>query len=176
MYFRTIPLRSILLFLLAGLCLAAQTTPGTSTITREYIFPPVGLGSGETASITVVNTASSSSTATAIASQPAQAPSCSGTIAFSSANGAIGTPTAFTVGANGFQTVTLAFANAGLGNDRGEIQGKVALNLPAINPAPCALSISLETYDSMSFATHVLMSSPSSFAVSPLPIVTPFQR
>ncbi len=159
---------------MAVVCAMAQT-PTTSTVTREYIFPPVGLGSGETASITVVNTAASSSSL-GNGSQLPQAPSCSGTIVFSNANGAIGMPASFTVGANGFQTVTLAFANAGLGNDRGEIQGKVTLNLPTANPAPCALSISLETYDSMSFATHLVISSPASFAGSPLPIVTPFQR
>lgn len=173
MQLRTISLRSILLVVMAAICATAQTSV-TSTLTRDYIFPPVGLGSGETASITVVNTATSSSTATV--SLPAQAPSCSGTISFANASGAIGTPTSFTVGANGFQTATLAFANAGLGNDRGEIQGKVTLNLAAINPTPCALSISLETYDSTTFATHVVMSSPASFAVSSLPIVLPFAR
>lgn len=167
---RAILLRSLLLLSTVALCVTAQTTTNTNTYTRDYVFPPVGLGGTETASITVVNTATSSS---AEGGQSGQAPSCTGTISFSNASGTIGTPKSFTVGANGFDTVTLSFADAGLTGSRGEILGKVSLTLTAGTPAPCSLSFSLETYDSTTFATHVVMSNSISFGV---PVVTPFER
>jgi len=129
----------------------------TTAGTRNYVFPPVGLASGETASITVVNTAvplSVVSPGATSATQPS-APSCTGTISFSNASGAIGTPTSFTVGAEGFQTVTLPFASEGLTGNRGEIVGKISL---VASGAPCSLQFSLETYDSTTFATHAVLS------------------
>jgi hypothetical protein len=72
----------------------------------------------------------------------------------------IGIPTPFTVGSNQFATVTLPFAKAGLSGSRGEIQGKVALTIPASTPTPCVLMASMETYDSTTFATHLVLSNP----------------
>lgn len=69
----------------------AQVTTVPTSITRSYVSPPVGLGSSETASITLVNVASST------AVEPA--PSCTGTISFSNPNGAIGNSDALHVGA-----------------------------------------------------------------------------
>ena len=106
-----------------------------TSATRVYVFPPVGLGGGEIASITVVNTATPPTLATGMAA-PQPMPSCSGTISFSNANGAIGTPTSFTVGSEGFKTVTLPFASAGLTGSRGEIQGKLRLIFRVPRPPP----------------------------------------
>jgi hypothetical protein len=165
----------------AALCIAVSpvlsqiATPITISGTRVYVFPPVGLGTGETASITVVNTAAATPN-NAFATQASPAPSCTGTISFSNANGAIGTPASFSVGAEGFQTVNLPFASAGLAGNRGEIVGKVSLAVSST--APCSLKFSLETYDSTTFATHVVLSNTvASLAVgSSPPILLPLQR
>lgn len=169
--------------LAAALCVAVSplhsqiATPIFGAATRDYVFPPVGLGSSETASITVVNTAapSSATTSPTTGAQPSAAPSCTGTISFSNASGAIGTPVSFTVGAGGFQTVTLPFASAGLNGNRGEILGKVSL--AASNTAPCSLKFSLETYDSTTFATHaVLTNAAVTFAQGSPPIMIPLRN
>src|SRR5580698_193343 len=162
MYCRAISFGRLLL--ISAAALVATVSPVWSQIatpivpvsgTRNYVFPPVGLASSETASITVANTAtSSSSTGTP--------PSCTGTISFSNANGAIGTPASFAVGSGGLQTITLSFASAGLTGNRGEIQGRVSLAVSSATsstaPAPCSLMLSLETYDSTTFATHAVLS------------------
>jgi hypothetical protein len=140
-------------------------------LTRNYVFAPIGLGSSETASITVMNAATATSPGGGSA-----APSCTGTISFSNAKGAIGTPTSFTVASGQFMTVTLPFASAGLSGIRGEIQGNVALVTATSAPTPCLLVASMETYDSATGATHaVLSTSPSGVAgITPVgPIMFP---
>ncbi len=170
----------------AALCVAAgplwsqiATPIFPISATRAYVFPPVGLGSGETASITVVNTAAASSATTSptTGAQPSPTPSCTGTISFSNANGAIGAPTSFTVGAEGFHTVNLPFASAGLNGNRGEILGKVSLAAPGM--APCSLQFSLETYDSATFATHVVLTNANAnatFVQGSPPILVPLRN
>ncbi len=145
----------------------AQTTL-PSTLTRDYVFPPLGLASSETASITVVNVATSSSTT---GTTTAATPSCSGTISFANATGAIGSPTSFTVTAQQFATATLSFASAGLTGDRGEILGKVSLTTAA--HTPCSLMLSLETYDSTSGATHAVLSNAQAIVGSIIPVLIP---
>jgi hypothetical protein len=125
----------------------------TTSFTRNYVFPPVGLGSSETASITVVNTAAAS-TETVVT----PAPSCTGTISFANANGVIGTPAPFTLVSEQFKTVTLPFSSAGLSGIRGEIQGMVSLSTSSSTHTPCSLMFSLETYDSTTGATHAVLS------------------
>jgi hypothetical protein len=167
---------TVALFVAVSPTLSQIATPVTTTGTRVYLFPPIGLGSSETASITVVNTDASSSVVSpgaASATLPS-APSCTGTISFSNANGAIGTPASFMVGAEGFQTVTLPFASAGLTGNRGEIQGKVSLAVSSA--APCSMQLSLETYDSTTFATHAVLSNPQAILTGGPPIFVPFQR
>jgi hypothetical protein len=159
----------------------AQGAAPPTGITRNYLFAPIGLGSSETASITVVNTATASPYGGTIGT-PAAAPSCTGTISFSNANGAIGTPTSFTLGSEQFKTVTLPVASGGLTGNRGEIQGKVSLTISTPTVTPCSLMFSMETYDSGTGATHaVLSASLASFGpvgpVGPiLPIVGPGYR
>jgi len=149
----------------------AQITTSPISITRDYVFPPVGLGSSETASITIVNMATAASGGTT--TTPAPAPSCTGTISFSNANGSIGTPTSFTVGSEQFKTVTLPFVSAALTGNRGEIQGKVSLALSTSAPALCSLMFSLETYDSTTGATHTVLSNSLANVGPRLPIVVP---
>jgi hypothetical protein len=151
----------------------AQVMNVPASVTRNYIFPPIGLGGSETASITVMNAAATSSPGGASA---APAPSCSGTISFSNAKGEIGTPTPFMVASGQFMTVALPFADAGLSGVRGEIQGNVSLITSTSTPTPCLLLASMGTYDSTTGATHaVLSNSPASGAgITPVgPIAFP---
>jgi hypothetical protein len=182
MSFRPVSFGRLPVIFAAALCVAVSpvrsqiATPITTTGARVYVFPPVGLGSGETASITVVNTAVSSSVASPLFTSATQqsAPSCTGTISFFNANGAIGTPASFTVGAEGFQTVTLPFASAGLTGNRGEILGKISL---AVSSAPCSPMFALETYDSATFATHAVLSNAvATLAQGSPPILLPFRE
>jgi hypothetical protein len=182
MYCRTIYFGRLLL--ISAAALVATVSPARPQIatpiipvsgTRDYVFPPVGLASSETASITVANTAtSSSSSSSSVTGTP---PSCTGTISFSNASGAIGTPAPFTVGSGGLQTVTLSFASAGLTGNRGEIQGRVSLAISSTAPAPCSLMLSLETYDSTTFATHAVLSNATTIlAAAPGRIMLPLVR
>jgi hypothetical protein len=168
-----------LLISIGALCgalstMQAQVTVIPSSFTSTHVFPPVGLGSTETASITVVNTATAESvtattgTSTIPPGTSTTPASCTGTIAFFNSSGQmIGTATSFTVGSQQFKTVTLPFANAGLSGsslangNRGEIQGQVSVTTSTSTYAPCSLLLSMETYDSTTGATHaVLTSSP----------------
>jgi hypothetical protein len=178
---RPVSFARFLLMSAAAACGAIAILYGQSPIAtpaptaRQYVFPPVGLGSTETASITVVNTALALSAG--LGNATPQSPSCSGTISFSDSNRTIGSPTPFQVGADQFKTVTLPFASAGLTGIRGEIQGMVSLNLSSSQTAPCALMFSLEIYDSTTGATHaVLSNSTANVAVGSPPIRVPFRN
>lgn len=167
---KLMPILGVTLFgALSPLC--AQLAITQTNFTRTYVFPPVGLGISETASVTVVNTAISPVT-TGIVSTPSS--SCTGTVSFANATGKIGTPASFTVGSGAFDTIMLLFANAGLTGNRGEIQASVALNVGSSASGACSLSFSLETWDSTTFATHVLLS--GSMANPGFPIAVPFAR
>lgn len=161
-----------------GISMWGQGAATPTSITRNYLFAPIGLGGSETASITVVNTATASPYVGTSGTQ-ASAPSCTGTISFSNANGAIGTPTPFTLGSEQFKTVTLPFASAGVTGNRGEIQGKVSLTISTSTVNPCSLMFSMETYDSGTGATHAVLSA-SLASIEPvvpiLPIVGPGNR
>lgn len=156
--------------------LCAQVTTIPISIARDRVFPPVGLGSTETASITVVNSATASLPA-GTSVTPLPAPSCAGTISFSNASGAIQTPVSFTLASGEFKTVTLPFASAGLTGNRGEIQGRISLNNPTAERAPCSLMSSMETYDSTTGATHAVLSSSLVALGGPIfPAITPGVR
>ena len=132
---------------IAGCAAFAQTTT-TGTVTRTFSFSPVGLAPSETASITVLNAASNTSSGTAA--------SCTGTIAFmtvpsGSAGAIIGTATSFTnLGAG----VSFQAKATGSGSARQEIRGVVTITVSTSSPAPCALEAVMETYDTGSGATH----------------------
>ena len=148
-----------LLLISTAAIVTAQTTISPASGSREYYFAPVGLGSAETASITVLNTA---------APATAGMPSCSGTIAFSNASGDIGTPTAFTLGSKQMATLALPFAKAGLSGVRGEILGRVSLTLSS---SRCSPLLTLEIYDTALGTTHAVLTNPSIGPPGSLPIV-----
>ncbi len=169
--------QKFLLISAAAVCgsISAMWAQGTSTptsFTTDYVFPPVGLGSTETASVTVVNTAKAQTTTSTGTMAPA--PSCTGTISFASASGTIGTASSFTVGSDQFKTVTLPFTGAGLTGIRGEIQATVSLTTSTSMRTPCSLTISLETYDSTTGATHAVLTNSLAAAVPILPV--PFEH
>jgi hypothetical protein len=150
----------------AALCGAFSTVEAQvavpSSVTRTYSFPPAGIGSTETASITVVNSASAASD-TSTGGTTTTPASCTGTISFFNANGQIGTAASFTVGTQQFKTVALPFANAGLSGsslangNRGEIRGEVSLTTSTSTYTPCLLLLSMEIYDSTTGATHAVL-------------------
>jgi hypothetical protein len=124
----------------------AQTT--STTATRSFSFPPVGLGSSETAQVSVLNSATASSSGTAA--------SCTGSISFVNASGsAIGTATSFTVTSGQIFSVSLPFTKVGATGLRTEIVGVVSLTTTSTSNVPCDLSASLETYDTSTGATHL---------------------
>jgi hypothetical protein len=133
---------------LASLCSvgAAQTTTTSTTSTRTFTFPPAGLASTETAQVNVVNTASNSSSGTAA--------SCTGTISFVNASGAvIGSATSFTVTSGQIASVKLAGSGA-----RAEVRGELTFTeTTGSAAAPCSIVSSFETYDTTSGATHIYL-------------------
>jgi hypothetical protein len=124
--------------------LAADTaSPRTSS------FPPVGLGSTETAEISVVNLAADTTNTKA---------SCTGTISFVNAGGVtIGSATPFTVTTHQIVSVKLPFASSGGASPRTEIRGIVAVNASTTSPRPpCSAQFTMETFDTTTGATHTL--------------------
>jgi hypothetical protein len=141
-------IRQFLLTMLGGAALAAsalaQTT--TSTVTRESTFPPTGLASSETLQVNLTNTASNSSGGAAA--------SCTGTVSFLNASGAtIGSASSFTATAGQTASVALPFAKSGATGTRTEIRAVISATFTS--DVPCALTTSLETYDTASGVTHV---------------------
>lgn len=128
----------------------AQTT--TSTRTSSYSFPLVGLASTETIGVNLINLAANTTSGTAA--------SCTGTVAFVNSSGTtIGTATPFTLTADTATSVTLAFSNSGLTSPRGLI--RAVLTSTDTSNVPCALSTTLNTYDTTTGVTHVFLAGPS---------------
>jgi len=147
MFFR----RSALVFIASTAWIAASASAQTATtFTRDFRFPPVGIASTETMQINVLNSATASSSGTAA--------SCTGTITFTNASGTvIGTATSFTVTSGQVFSASLPFSKAGASTTRAEIVGSVQLTVSSSSSAPCALSNSLETFDTSSGVTHVFL-------------------
>ena len=145
--------RVLTLITAAGLAAApafAQTT------TRTSHLPPFGLGSLETARISLTNVATASSSGTAA--------SCTGTVSFVNAAGTtIGTATNFTIASGITSSVSLPFGSSGLTGVRGEIRAVIDVTRSTTTPAPCSLLISLETFDTGTGATHLYLSGSEEF-------------
>ena len=125
----------------------AQST--TTTSTRTFHFQPIGLGSTETAEVILHNSASNTTSGTAA--------SCTGSVTFTSAAGtAIGAATTFTLTAGQSSSVKLAFASSGGSGSRTIIVPGVTATFTS--GTPCSLSMSVETYDTSSGATHLEVS------------------
>jgi len=120
-------------------------------------FQPVGLAASETAQVNVVNTATQST--------GGMAPSCSGTITFYNSSGSIiGAATTFTVSSGQISSATLPYASTGAAGSRTVFRAAIALTsvvaqfgIQSSGPPPCALSSSLETYDTATGVTHSLI-------------------
>ena len=129
-----------------------QGTTTTSSFTQNYNFPPVGLASSETAQVNIVNIAKASTTA------GATAPACAGTITFTNAAGtAIGNAVSFTTTGSEVFSTSLNFSQVGASGVRGEFVASVQLTSTVPSKAPCSLVFSLETFDTSTGATHVLL-------------------
>ena len=143
--------RNLLLsFALAG---AVFTAAGqtTTTNTRDYLFPPVGLASTETAELIAVNTAVNSTAGTAA--------SCAGSFQFITSTGAaIGTATAFTLASGQSAVARLPFASAQVTGIRGVIRAVVRQTISTATPRPpCSLHLTFSTFDTVGGATHALV-------------------
>src|SRR5437764_5769792 len=136
--------------MLAGVSSSIAQT--TTTATRHFRFPAVGLGSSETAEINVSNVAASATIGTAA--------SCTGMISFTNAAGAtIGTATPFTATAGQTVTARLPFAAAGATGTRTVIAGVVQQTLPTTTPRPpCSIEFSFQTFDTATGVNHVVTS------------------
>jgi len=148
----------------AAVSVVAQTA---TTYTQTSNLPPFGLGSTETARINLTNVATAPSTGTAA--------SCTGSVSFVNATGAvIGAAASFTIASGATSSFSLPFASAGLTGIRGEVRGVIAVTRSSSSHAPCSLLISLETFDTSSGATHLFLPSSETFGVIlPLPVARP---
>lgn len=139
----------------AGLLILAVSARAQTLAVPIYtlwsVLPPMGLASGETALVNIVNNAP--------LMPGAAAPSCAGSVAFYNESGSIiGTATTFTVGSGQIFSVTLPFGSAGASGSRTVIRAQItpaAVTWAGLEPPPsCILASSLETYDTTTGATH----------------------
>jgi len=136
--------------IVAGSLLSAFAQTSTSG-TRTINLPPAGLGSTETAQITVVNVASNSSSGTAA--------SCTGTISFLNSSGAaIGSATSFTLTSGEIASASLPFASAGFSGIRGVLRGQIQETVTS--GVPCGLQFSFATFNTTTGATDSYLASP----------------
>lgn len=158
------------MWLCGALFVSAYSLPGQTAISpvaqsSTTSLPPVGLASTETAQVNVVNSAPAS----------AGSGTCTGSIAFYNAAGAIiGSATDFKVTNGEIFSAKLPYSSAqATGDSRIVIRAEVTLNFnaqtvegSAVPPQPCMLGGSLETYDTSSGVTHLFF--PLGNLVTPL--------
>lgn len=130
------------------------------SINRTLMFAPVGVATSETIQVNLANTALSGSTVAA---------SCSGTISFSVA-GVKNQPAAvkFTVMAGQIFSTSLAWGSLGVG---GRAEVVAAVEMTQTLTTPCALSTSLETYDTGTGATHSYQTNPTGNFPFTVPVI-----
>jgi len=134
-------------------CALAQGKGETVTTTTNFVFPPVGLTSGYTAAVNLVNIAPASTAANATA------PACTGSVTFANSTGTvIGAAVPFTTKGSVITTESISAATAGVTTaaPRAEIVVSVQQTTTRPSTAPCSLVYSLEVYDSTG-ATHVFL-------------------
>lgn len=169
MFSRLALLASVCIACSFGPCLFGQGTTTSSTITRNYSFPPVGLGSSETAQVNVVNIAIASTAANATA------PSCPGTITFTNAAGKSVGSTSFTTTGNQITSAQLTFSTLATSGNRAEFIATVQQTVTIPTTAPCSLVFSLETYSNSTYQTDVFLGNSSASmtgpVIDPVPVV-----
>ena len=156
----------------AGLLFAAiaafgQTAATSTSTLSSPELPPVGLAPTETAQVNVVNTMWPDSNG-------GIEPYCNGTITFYSggpAGTAVAASTGFLVRSGEVFSVPLSYAATGASGMRTVIRAAIVLT-PFLIPtaagpvaAPCSLAASLETFDTASGVTHVVVSGATHDAV-----------
>lgn len=132
----------------AGISSAVAQT--ATTANRQFAFPPVGLGSSETAEVNLINVAANITNGAAA--------SCTGNVTFTNAAGTtLGTPTAFTLTSGQVATARLPFASLGASGTRGVIRAIVNDTVPTAAPRPpCALEFTFQTFDTGTGANHTV--------------------
>ena len=160
--------------LFAAVAAFGQTGAAPAIIlTSSSNIPPVGLAPSETAQVNIGNTAGASPVAVATlgAAPTVTGPSCTGSVSFYNAKGAIiGTATSFTVTTGQIASVALPYAMAGASGSRTVIRAVITNSTPitALGMTPCNLSYSLETYDTATGATHVFVSGVVAAPIGPI--------
>lgn len=149
-------MKSAALLLLTLSCAFAQTVtipsgPSVINLNRTYSFPPVGLGSAETAQVNVVNTAVASTAANAVA------PSCTGTIVFSNAAGKQVGSTTFTTTGSQIFSAQLTFSALAASAARAEFVAALQVTGAVPATSPCSLVSSLETFNNSTNTTDVFV-------------------
>jgi hypothetical protein len=153
--------RRTISLLAGGLLIAAAsafgqpiTLPTVATLTTSSNLPPFGIAMTETAQVNVVNTAAAASGGTAA--------SCSGTIAFFNAAGAlIGSAVPFTsLGTGKIFSATLLYSATGGTGSRVVVRAEITdtSTLTGFSTAPCSLSSSLEIFDTSTGVAHAFVS------------------
>lgn len=143
-------IRSLVL-MVAAIGAISSALAQSAANTRNFNLPPIGFGATETAEIDVGNFAANASDGT-----PA---SCTGSISFVNASGVtLGSATPFSVTSGQIFAARLPFSSAGASGTRAAIRGVVVLTLSTATPRPpCALAVSLSTFDTSTGATHALV-------------------
>jgi hypothetical protein len=144
-------------FLLAAIlaCSFLSLALAQTTTTQNLTFPVMAVASSETAQINVLNTASSSSTTSTA--------SCTGSMSFYDASGAlIGSAAAFTVTAGHIASASKAYLALGGSGARVLVRGIVTLatttSTTSTTTTPCSLGATMEVYDTLTGLTHDMVS------------------
>lgn len=151
------PYDKSILILCGWFLLTASSAMGQASgpLIASSVLPPVGVASSETVQVNVVNNAN---TPTA---PDAAAPLCSGTIAFYSASGSIiGTATSFAIGNGQIFSASLPYSATGATGARTVVRVTITLTATwagIVPPPACALGSSLETFDTLTGATHAFV-------------------
>jgi hypothetical protein len=152
-------MKTLGLLLACAAAVVAQVPPVsiTTLISPGINYPPVGLGSTETMQVNITTQPSLLS----VIPFPVPA-TCAGTVAFlNSAGTAIEPAMGFKISDGQTFSVALPFGKAGMAGIRGQVRVQITITPPAVkNALPCSLQSSLETFDSVSGATHVYISNP----------------
>lgn len=149
MSIRTLILTSTALATWAACSASAQ--PGvTTSVTRQFTFPVVGIGSTETAEVIVSNQAVNSSNGTAA--------SCTGNVSFTNAGSgaSMSSPTNFTLAAGAISHVSIQGVAGSRTYILPAVQQTISNNNGSARP-PCTLEMTLEIYDTTTGATHAVL-------------------
>ena len=134
----------------------AQTTTTTTATTRSYTFPPVSVGTSQTAELDVVNVAANSTNTNA---------SCSVTLSILGATDNTlqtsgSSPTTLTTG----QIASLKVAGTGA-----PVRAVVTITPATTSPRPpCSLEFSFQVYDTGAGAIHVFLNGADQVAALPI--------